>query len=153
MLTNRLVIYLMPCFEYKWNTNEKQSRTQMMCREAFISWILPTSLQNTNRVPQTMMKDDTRIFTIRLRVMMLSRTFRGGFLITSRSTGSTPKLEKDLKFILIRTINILAPKIVFLTKGGDKSVCNQFITSGLAARPWWCWSRGFAWHSEGWGNS
>ncbi len=39
-----------------------------------------------------MTKDDTRIFTIRLRVMMLSRTFRGGCRITSRSTGSTPKL-------------------------------------------------------------
>lgn len=40
-----------------------------------------------------MMKADTRTLTMRLRVMMLSFTLRGGFLITSLSTGSTPKLE------------------------------------------------------------
>jgi len=30
--TNRLIIYLMACFEYIWNTNDKQSRTQMLRR-------------------------------------------------------------------------------------------------------------------------
>lgn len=40
-----------------------------------------------------MMKADTRTLRMRLRVMMLSFTLRGGFLITSLSTGSTPKLE------------------------------------------------------------
>lgn len=90
------------------------------------------------------MKDDTRIFTIRLRVMMLSRTFRGGFLITSGSTGSTPKLEEELKFILMLILNyenysdisnVLILNIVSLTNGGDKSVYNQFLTSGLVAHP------------------
>lgn len=42
-----------------------------------------------------MMSADARILTIRLRVMMLSLTLRGGFLITSRSTGSTPKLTAE----------------------------------------------------------
>lgn len=42
-----------------------------------------------------MMKADTSTLTMRLRVMMLSFTFRGGFLITSLSTGSTPKLERS----------------------------------------------------------
>lgn len=51
-----------------------------------------TSLQKTNSVPQTMMSADTRTLMSRLRVMMLSLTLRGGFLITSLSTGSTPKL-------------------------------------------------------------
>lgn len=54
--------------------------------------LLSTSLQKTNRVPQTMMNADTSTLTIRLRVRMLSLTLRGGFLITSPSTGSTPKL-------------------------------------------------------------
>lgn len=40
-----------------------------------------------------MMKADTRTFTIRLRVIMLSRTLRGGLRITSTSTGSTPRLQ------------------------------------------------------------
>lgn len=53
-----------------------------------------TSLQKTKSVPHTMMKADTSTLTMRLRVMMLSFTLRGGFLITSLSTGSTPKLER-----------------------------------------------------------
>lgn len=54
-----------------------------------------TSLQKTKSVPHTMMKAETSTLTMRLRVMMLSFTFRGGFLITSLSTGSTPKLERS----------------------------------------------------------
>lgn len=46
-----------------------------------------------------MMKADTSTLTMRLRVMMLSFTFRGGFLITSLSTGSTPKLERSKRII------------------------------------------------------
>lgn len=41
-----------------------------------------------------MMNADTRTLRMRLRVMMLSFTLRGGFLITSLSTGSTPKLKR-----------------------------------------------------------
>lgn len=51
-----------------------------------------TSLQKTKSVPQTMINADSSTLTSRLRVMMLSLTLRGGFLMTSRSTGSTPRL-------------------------------------------------------------
>lgn len=62
------------------------------CGQASFGQLL-TSLQKTKSVPHTMMKADTSTLRMRLRVMMLSFTLRGGFLITSLSTGSTPKLK------------------------------------------------------------
>lgn len=52
-----------------------------------------TSLQKTQSVPQTIMKAETMILMMRVRVMIGSRTCRGGCRITSLSTGSTPKLQ------------------------------------------------------------
>lgn len=52
-----------------------------------------TSRQKTNKVPQTMIIDETSILSIKFFVKMLSFQFRGGLRMTSLSTGSTPRLK------------------------------------------------------------
>ena len=46
----------------------------------------------TQSVPQMMIKADNKMFANRPRVKMGSEIFLGGFLITSGSTGSNPRL-------------------------------------------------------------
>lgn len=53
-----------------------------------------TSLQNTHNVPDTIIQAEIKTFVMRSRVMIGSLTFLGGFLMTSWSTGSTPRLQE-----------------------------------------------------------
>lgn len=67
---------------------------------------LLTSLQKTKSVPETIVSDETRILTIRLLVRMLSVTFLGGCLMTSLSTGSTPRLTTEIKRKIIQNVTV-----------------------------------------------
>ena len=58
-----------------------------------ISYVL-TSLQKTHNVPVTIKLAARRTFRIRTLVIIGFFTFRGGLFMTSRSTGSTPRLQK-----------------------------------------------------------
>ena len=54
-----------------------------------------TSCQKTHRVPEMMRAAEMRTLVMRWRVIIGSLTLRGGWQMTSSSTGSTPRLGKN----------------------------------------------------------
>jgi hypothetical protein len=65
-----------------------------------------TSRQKTNKVPQTMIIDETSILSIKFLVKMLSFQLRGGLRMTSLSTGSTPRLKNKQKNELLSSVKV-----------------------------------------------
>ena len=55
----------------------------------------PTSFLKTQSVPATMVKEVVTIWKSSGRVTIRSVALRGGRVMTSRSTGSTPKLPEE----------------------------------------------------------